>query len=187
MNDEPLNSREKVLFDALKRENTPPLHLEDKIIDQLSKNNLIKTNQRADKHWIGWIGAIAASLIMFYLGTLYHQPNNSNMTIEPTKGYMLILHEDETFTPGEPMDMFNEYKAWMENTFEKGVKITGQELKNEAIIVDQAGERIEDIANRTTGYFILEANSLEDAVSVAKANPHVKYGGSIEVKPYMVR
>jgi hypothetical protein len=44
-----------------------------------------------------------------------------------------------------------------------------------------------DEEKRTTGYFLVEANSFEDAIAVAAANPHIKYGGSIEVKPFMVR
>ena len=107
--------------------------------------------------------------------------------IEPTKGYMLLLHEDKDFAPGDQMEMFEEYKAWMENTFAKGIKITGQELKDEATLVK--GEELKTINSdvRTTGYFLVEANSLDDAIKVAQENPHIKYGGSIEVKPYMVR
>lgn len=86
--------------------------------------------------------------------------------------------------------MFQEYAAWMESTFQRGVNITGQELKNEAVIVD-ANQKLEYLdegsQEKVTGYFILEAPSLELALEVAKDNPHLKYGGIIEVKEYMVR
>ncbi|CAE7292101.1 unnamed protein product [Symbiodinium microadriaticum] len=63
------------------------------------------------------------------------------------------------------MEMFAEYKTWMENTFEKGIKITGQELKEEAVVVGNSGNIQSSTANKkTTGYFILEAETLEAAV-----------------------
>ena len=186
MKEEKLSEKEKELFKALRREKTPPPHLEDKVVNKLKENGLIRKKDTI--RIIGWVSSIAASLIMFYLGTIYQQQTNTTMIeIEPTRGYMLILHEDEKFQPGEPMAMFNEYKAWMEGTFEQGVKITGQELKDNTVIVNKNGAKESSGEERTTGYFILEANSLEEAVKVAEANPHVKYGGSIEVKPYLVR
>lgn len=190
MKEDHLSDVEKKLFDGLKREASPPASLEKKIVDQLIKEGHIK-KQFIMKTQLKWAASIAAAFLLFLGGMLFERSNSDGqIAIEPTKGYMLLLHEGPGFEPGEPMEMFNEYRDWMINTFEKGVKITGQELKNEASFV-KMGSPIayagEEAVEKTTGYFLLEANSLEEALEIAQANPHVKYGGTVEVKPFMVR
>ncbi len=190
MSEDRLTEQEKALFASLEKTAHPPKGLERKVLGALVDQGLIAENSKTYPI-VRWIGAVAASVIFFIAGIIYEKSKNmEQIVIEPTKGYMLLLHEDASFQPGEPMQMFEEYKQWMENTFARGVKITGQELVNEASLVDGQGNvsNLDSSAGKmTTGYFVLEASSLEEALEVAKANPHVKYGGSVEVKKYMVR
>ena len=68
------------------------------------------------------------------------------------------------------------------------MKITGQELQNEAWRLSADGTtNLNNQEVRTTGYFIIEAATAEEALAVAKDNPHLKYGGTIELKAYMNR
>ena len=187
-----LSKQEEKLFRELVREKKAPAPLEQKIISQLKNEGLIKTKS-VMRNIITWSGSIAAAILIFVGGMYYGQFRSTGSTsfeIDRTKGYMLILHESVNFEHGDPMAMFEEYGQWMSNTMAKGVKITGQELKNEAALVtrDKAVDFLPpEGVDRTTGYFLLEANSLEEAIAVAMENPHVKYGGSVEVKAYMVR
>ena len=188
MKEEQLNENDQRIFNQLEKERQPPAHLEQQLVNQLKFEGHIRTQKMnvTGKIIIG----IAASLMLFFGGAWYGKSTSSQVSIAPEMGYMLLLHEDDRFTPGNPLDMFEEYKAWMENTHAKGVKITGQELVNEAVLVRRsAPNEIQgsEVAIRTTGYFILEASSLEEAVAVAQENPHVKYGGTVEVKAYMNR
>lgn len=189
MNREELSAAEKKLFQELKREESPPRSLEKKIINELINQGEIKKTNNMN-NYVKWAASIAA-LVLFFLGGMYFEKSSAAhiVEIEPTKGYILLLHEDENFRPGDPMAMFEEYKTWMETTFGRGVKIDGQELKNEATLVTRETQTplLENEVERTTGYFILEASSYEEAVAVAMENPHVKYGGTVEVKPFMVR
>lgn len=194
MSEEHLSEAEKKLFEALEKEKAPPKHIEKNIITQLEQEDLIK-KAITMSNYMKWAASLAASVLLFMGGMYYERANSENINtsamieIEPTKGYILLLHEDANFAPGDPMAMFEEYKSWMENTFNRGVKITGQELKQEATLVKSGTEETfpEDAETKTTGYFLVEAGSLKEAVAVAKENPHVKYGGSVEVKPFMVR
>ena len=189
MSREELSEAEKKLFQGLEKERTPPSSLEKKIVAELlNKGEIKKINVM--NNYVKLAASIAA-LVLFFFGGIYYgkATAGTGVQIEPTKGYILLLHEDEGFNPGDPMAMFEEYKTWMENTYGRGVKIDGQELKNEATLVTSEKQTalLESEVNRTTGYFILEANSYEEAVAVAMENPHVKYGGTVEVKPFMVR
>lgn len=188
MKEEYLNENDQRLFDQLEKELQPPVYLEDQLVNQLKFEGHIKENKMNSMGKI--IIAIAASILLFLGGTWYGKSTNNQISITPEMGYMLLLHEDERFVPGEPMEMFQEYATWMENTFARGVKITGQELVNEAVLIRKGVPQVnrgEEAEVKTTGYFILEANSLEEAIAVAQDNPHVKYGGTVEVKAYMVR
>ncbi len=188
MREEHLNENDQRLFDQLERELQPPAHLEEQLVNQLKFEGHIKENKMNNIGKI--IIAIAASILLFLGGAWYGKSSTSQISITPEMGYMLLLHEDERFTPGEPMEMFQEYAAWMENTFARGVKITGQELVNEAVLIRKGTPNVsqgDEAEVRTTGYFILEAKSLDEAIAVAQDNPHVKYGGTVEVKAYMVR
>ena len=190
MDGERLSDLEKRMFQDLQKEQQPPEHLEEKVVAKLKEEGQLRKTMTM-KVYVKWAASIAAGILLFLSGNYYGKSNNMDrIEIEPDRGYMLLLHEDERFQPGEPMTMFEEYKAWMENTFNKGVKITGQELKNEAVLVNPDGRTQtlnEGSGKRTTGYFLVEAASLDDAIQVAQETPHVKYGGIVEVKPYMVR
>ena len=187
---EELSDYEKKVFGELNREKLPSPSLEKQIIKELKTQNLIKTKTYKMNTYLKWVASVAAAVLLFYVGHFVGQRSIDNVTIDPNKGYILILHEDSHFSPGDPNEMFREYSSWMQNTFAKGVNITGQELKNEAVMVDRQKnlEYLDESASdKVTGYFILEAESMELALEIAKDNPHVKYGGSIEVKEYMVR
>ncbi|MEX0288904.1 MAG: YciI family protein [Flavobacteriaceae bacterium] len=189
MNEE-LSTYEKQLFRRLERDESPPALMEARIIEKLKSHNLI-TTKKANKMNTAfkWIAAAAAAVTLFFFGNYTGKQASAVPEIDPTKAYMLILHEDERFTPGDPQEMYQEYARWMENTMSKGIAMTGNELSNTTSIVDQQQKVTTPDPNSaiTTGYFLMEVNSLEAALEVAKGNPHIKYGGTIEVKQIIVR
>lgn len=187
---EELSDYEKEVFEKLSREELPSPSLEKRIISKLKSENLIITDTFQMNTYLKWAVSVAAAVLIFFSGHYLGKKSVEETIIDPNMGYMLIIKEDDNFKPGEPYEMFQEYSSWMENTFKKGVNITGQELKNEAVVVDSQKKLEyldESTSDKVTGYFILEAPSLELALEVARDNPHLKYGGSIEVKEYMVR
>lgn len=186
MEQEQLTPEEKRAFETLVSSAPPPTSLEYKIIAQLKEEGLIK-KQTTMNVYLKYATAVAASLIIFLTGN-YIGKQSSPTEINPLNGYIMILKEDHNFTPGEPMQMFKEYAAWMNNLYDQGVKITGQELKNEAIRVSALGpEKLGGDEDKITGYFIIEAKSEAEAMKIVNANPHLKYGGIIELKEFMNR
>ena len=188
MDKDNLSKSEKELFDKLPKEKKPLRNLEKKVVNRLKEEQLINDQNRKPKY-LKTIASVAAAIVLFLSGIAFERSiNKTNLQLDPTKGYMLLLHEDEGFMAGDPTKMYQDYKKWLTVTHQLGVKISGQELKQETIVVDKNGvSPIEVQKKRTTGYFILEAESLQEAVQIARQNPHVRYGGSIEIKPYMIR
>lgn len=187
MEKDALSEKERAAFDRLRRQQQPPAGLEHTVLTALQEEGLLRTASRPNRKWLPLAAAIAG--IALFLGgyLLGGTQNKAEGQIRPELGYMLLLHEDARFRPGEPMEMFEEYKAWMESVGSQGVAITGQELQNDALILDADRSPETDAAERTTGYFLLEAASLEQAAAIARSIPHLKYGGSVEVKAFMNR
>ncbi len=187
-NEEELTPQEKALFEGLSRAQDPPARIEEEIIRQL-KNEGLMTTTRTMKRPAYWLAAASIAVVAFFSGLFYGQSQAPQALIDPQQGYMLLLHEPSTFQPGDPMEMFQEYGAWMQSTEEQGVTITGQELALTTQYVSLAGISGDSDGKvfPTTGYFIVEAASMQEAVAIAQKNPHVKYGGEIEVKPFMIR
>lgn len=107
--------------------------------------------------------------------------------------YVLLLRESSTaapnISPGEMEAIINRYKAWGASIAAKGHMRGGNKLQ------DGTGRRISAAAGNVSvtdgpfveskevigGYYILEANSYEEAVSLASDCPHLDFG-VIEVR-----
>ena len=183
-----LTPEERAAFEALAKEKQPPAYLEDQVVAALQKEDLIKTTTTMNVY-LRYAMGIAASVLLFFTGNLVGRQAGGDAEINPLYGYMMILKEDARFQPGDPQAMFEEYAAWMEGLYNKGIKINGQELQPNALNVSQ--ETVEplkpDADSRVTGYFLIEAKSEAEALAVVKDNPHLKYGGTIELKAFMNR
>jgi hypothetical protein len=130
-----------------------------------------------------WAAVVASVITAYFIGD--YSPQNESLY-----NYMIILQEDENFQPGDPMEMFTEYRDWMIAMNEQGVQITGQELKNESVLVSPEDEPVYfegETEPKVTGYFIFNASSMDEAIEVAKQSPHTRYGGTIQVKEFMIR
>lgn len=185
MNAEELNEEEKRAFDQLINNAIPPKALEQKIVDQLVEKGEIKRENHM--HLVLKRLAVAAVLILlfglgFYAGkfaVLFQ--GHSDIPV----AYMLLLHEDSDFIPGDPDERFSEYAQWMFGTAQRGIPINGQEMAPEASYVLSPNQYVDvpsDQESKITGYFVVSTTSIEQAVEVAQTCPHVKYGGKIEVK-----
>ena len=182
---EELSDQEKKIFSQLEREKPPEPALEGRIINKLKSEDLIKTTYDM-KAYLKWAATVAVIIVAYFLGAYSQKGDPVNQEM----AYMLILQEGEGFQPGEPTEMFNEYRNWMHSIDEKGIQITGQELKNQAVLISSKEDvdyLEEHETNRVTGYFVLNTSSLEEAIAIAQDNPHIKYGGTIQVKEFMIR
>ncbi|WP_420317349.1 YciI family protein [Ekhidna sp.] len=182
MNDEHLSDEEIRRFKDLDNEQVPPRALEQKIINSLKNEGLISSSGSATI--IRWSLRVAASVLIFLSGIFFQQWRAEETA--PEQSFMLLLHEDENFQAGDPMKMFEAHSNWIKKVSERGIRIQGQELKNDAILISNEGQEVKN-NDRITGYFIFESSSIEEALAIAKDNPHTTYGGTVELKQFMVR
>lgn len=186
METEDLSEEEKSAFKSLSRDLVPPDSLEDDVVTELKAKGLIQSSGK--KKLRRFLYPIAASLL-FLLGFFLGQEKEG--ISDNDFGYMLILSEDENFDiqSQNPGDIADEYGVWMEKINESNIAMVGQELWNEAHQVTQDGVEFlnADHQNRITGYFLIEAVTEEEAITLARESPHVKYGGKVQLKKFRVR
>ena len=105
--------------------------------------------------------------------------------------YMLLFTGSEWYnqlSPTEIKRVAEEAKAWFENLIAQGKATPGHALV-------RAGARVTAKTGRVTtdgpypetkeavgGYMILQAESLEEATAIAKSNPTIPYGTTIDIR-----
>ena len=67
--------------------------------------------------------------------------------------------------------VWDTWNAYLKETY--GIRTSGGKIVS--------AEKVEDYKGNFKGASIIEANSLDEAVEIAKKSPTVKYGGTVEV------
>jgi hypothetical protein len=120
---------------------------------------------------------------------------NENMNTEITTGeYMLLFrgpHWDKGLSTNELQQAMNELTAWFEGLNERS-KIKGaQPLCGQGRVISGTDGRcvvdgpFAESKEAVGGYLILQADSLDEAVEIARAMPTLRYGISVEVRPIL--
>ncbi|MEX2663140.1 MAG: YciI family protein [Vicinamibacterales bacterium] len=153
------------------REIPPPDPLEDRVVGALRARALIR--RPTSSRFRGAAIAAAAGILLFAAGFATGASQHRPATTPDTGGarFMLLLHETAaTGSTGiSEHELVDEYRKWAQTVSADGVSIRGEKLK------DEAGETL-------SGFFIVEAPSLEAARAIAATCPHARYGGRIDVR-----
>jgi hypothetical protein len=190
-----LSAEERRALDGLAREKPPPTLLEERVVGALKRAELLRPAKNVRGLRTPRTGlAVAASLLLFVLGALAGA--RWGATPERRTGaaeFMLVLRsaagQSPTPAPEEVRQRVGEYGQWAGRLRQQGVRVDGEKLRREArILRGIAGgavvseERSEAGQDAIAGYFLIEAQNYEQAVKVAEGCPHLKYGGTIEVR-----
>ena len=192
-----LSAEERRALDGLAREKMPPPLLEERVVGALKRAKLLRPAKKVRGLRAPRTGlAVAASLLLFVLGTLAGA--RWGATPERKTGeaeFMLVLRSaaGQSSSPPAPEEVrqrVGEYSQWAGRLRQQGVRVDGEKLRRETRIlrgtdagaVVVAEERSEAGQDSIAGYFLIEARNYEQAVKVAEGCPHLKYGGTIEVR-----
>ncbi len=104
--------------------------------------------------------------------------------------YLLLLYDNaptlRNLSPEEMQKATEKYMAWSKMPFTQAGKRLGQD--NGKIVRPNSGKpKVTDGPYSETkealgGFYLIEASSYDQAVELAMTNPHVEYGGVIEVR-----
>lgn len=92
-------------------------------------------------------------------------------------------------SPQQLQQVMTDFYAWVEGLVQKGVHRSAQPLMEEGKLVSgQRGKVVTDgvfaeSKEAIAGYFLLETNSMAEAVALAQQCPILEHGAQIEVRP----
>jgi hypothetical protein len=112
--------------------------------------------------------------------------------------YMLLIYGDETKWDKMPEPergaIFQQYREFIDDIRKTGVFRAGDPLERTSTATTVRGTQGKTITTdgpfaetkeQLGGYFIVEAQNLDEAIAVAARIPSVRVGSSIEVRPIM--
>ena len=202
--DKGLSTEERERLDSLPREMNPPAELETAVASELRRQGLIGTQrtrrtQRA-RAW-GWPGLARvaapamATLALGFLAGVSWVHETTGPTGELPR-YLLILRSGDEYQPeasGGTRGM--EYADWAMNKLPRGAFLSGEELTETGWVLHQTGETVRsdradfgtELREPVAGFFLIRAKDDDDAVELARTTPHLKYGGTVELRPIVKR
>jgi hypothetical protein len=177
-NQEDLTREEQIRLDHLRSLNAnPATDLESRTVNRLRNEGLITTLQRQYK----WYWHAAAAIFLLALG-MYAGTQVAGDDHEESFSYVLLLHQDDTFPEDRDGSRYTEYGAWMRTIRQAGMSIIGEKVDRKVIVAGKDSIYTDKRSARVSGFFMISAASQEEALKVAAESPHVKYGGTIEVR-----
>jgi hypothetical protein len=115
----------------------------------------------------------------FLAGRLQWQPGAA---ADPRPAFLLLLYEDAGYRDDRPVrEIVAEYGAWADSLRRVGVLVLAEKLTNTHVTLPEtkvAGAAPHQVP---TGFFVVRAVSVDQAVSLASSSPHLRYGGRILV------
>jgi hypothetical protein len=107
------------------------------------------------------------------------------------KKFVLLLHgkPESAYTKEEMQIEIEMHGAWLEDLNKKNAMLGGDGLDDQSILIKQ-GNTITDgpyIESKELvgGYYVLQAESMEAAIELAKGCPTHQLGGVTEIRPVM--
>ncbi len=100
-----------------------------------------------------------------------------------TQFVFVYLGGNEPSSPEEAKNHYTKYMEWMTSLGDSVISPTIP-LKN-THTVNPAGEIREGGGSAMSGFTIIKADSLDDALSIAQACPFLEIGGTLEVSELM--
>jgi hypothetical protein len=111
-----------------------------------------------------------------------------------TDEYMLLFrgpHWDQGLSTDELQKAMDSVMAWFEGLNQRGKVKGAQPLSAQGRTISGTNGRFvvdgpfTETKEAVGGYLVLQADSFEEAVEVARTNPVVRYGVSVEVRPIL--
>jgi hypothetical protein len=114
------------------------------------------------------------------------------MSTQNENGHMLLFSGNEWYkklSHDEIQNVISQAKAWFDQLNAQGKIKAGQPLARKgAIVSGKNGRSVTDgpfaeSKEAIGGYLLLDVETMEEAIAIARTNPALAYGTSIEIRP----
>jgi hypothetical protein len=154
----------------------PPPALRQRITRTLQREALVEPRSaRVRRLMIQGATAAVVLAAAFSAG----QMQRSTAT-DPRPQFLLLLYEDSTYRDDRPIrEIVAEYAGWADSLRQEHRLVLGEKLGREhSQLPERANQPVEGLP---TGLFIVHANDLASARTIAGTSPHIRQGGRIVV------
>jgi len=116
------------------------------------------------------------------------------MNTQNQNGYMLIFRGNDWhkgLSPEEMQNVSERWMAWFKGLLEEGKAVAGNPLAPEGKIVSGKSGRVvadgpfAESKEAVGGYFLLNVDSMDEAVAIAQMCPGLPHGAKVEVRPVL--
>ena len=179
MSDEPEDwtPRERALLDALDGTQAPPPELEARVVAALKTRSLLASRTSR----VPW-RSVAAALVALATGVAVGRAtaDGGRGSAVPSRTFVLLLYPGAGLdpSPGAERARVEEYGRWARGLAREGRMVRGEKLKDGARVL---GGDAPD-AQHLQGFFLIRADTLEEAEAIARACPHRGHGGTIALR-----
>ena len=185
---------------------SPRAGLSGRTLDALRARGLLRRDSETrSRTWtkVAWVAAAGVAFVLgFGLGGIRSPtvptpvaPQSKVLEAPMLEGdqFVLLLFQSEEYrpapTPDARRDRVREYGAWARETAKSGRSVTGEKLAADGKWCLMRDGQIEvrdpaadSLRGTLAGYFVIGASSYDEAVDVARGCPHLRYGGTVEVR-----
>ena len=139
---------------------------------------------------VSWLAAalLAGVLLGGTAGLTIKPKSEATASVAAGPMYLLLLHEStreqQEVTAAQLDSIVGEYRNWARRLQTEQKLVGAEKLRDEAgRWLDPAGTlTLAEPDEHVSGYFVIRAQNYDEAVAVARSSPHLKYGGTIEVR-----
>lgn len=126
----------------------------------------------------------------FYAGKSQNKADNGPTAAASVvkEKFVLLVHNDDV-PATDPTEQFNAYSAWLTNIkaqrFADGEALHGDRLmlqKSDGNLNVEAQKLTQGNREEVSGFFIFEAENMEEASKIAQTCPHLNYKGTLELR-----
>ena len=184
--DDELTSKQLDLLKGIESE-LPP-ELEDRLVQQLREEGLVRSRSRFAPIRSKRLRHIAAAVLFFAVGALSQSLLSQRadpVTVDERDRYALLLYRspDVVLSAEERASRIEEYSAWARALAADGKLEMGERLDDTAVsfrgseVGLSAGE-----GERVNGLFVVRSATPDEAERIARSCPHVLHGERVELR-----
>jgi len=178
------SKEEREAMKKLYGEQTPPSELESRTLTALGQQGML--GGPIANRWPRRVTYVLGAAAIYVLGFFSPSVVGLFEKARPVSGeYLLLLHETPESMAASEADQVREYSRWARQLAAAGTLKSGEKLGETVSSLTGEGPSVTVNAGvgDVSGFFLLYAPTYEDAVAIANTCPHLKYGGTIELRP----
>ena len=188
--DEELTPEERRLLDALPREESPPPALEERVVAGLQAEGQIRAAP-ARRRWPAIAAMLAISIALsFFAGTRFGAAGSPPSPPAGPAFVLLVYDRPGTETDALTQAAVAEATEWVGELVAGGSFQAAAKLSDDGSRVELVDEELVVAADVPAisaelvlgGFFLISADSYEDARRIAATCPLLRYGSTIEVR-----